>query len=60
MKKIYFNRKITQRAKNNLKKNGGGKKLLSKRFGGKLGASVIMENRNVNALSQSKEKKEII
>lgn len=60
MKKTYFNRKISQRAKNNLKKSGSRKRLLSKRMGGILGASVILENRNVDALSTSKEKKEII
>lgn len=57
MKKKYFNRKIKQRAKNNLRRNGGRKKLLSKRFGGVLHASMIMENRNINAAGSTTEKK---
>jgi hypothetical protein len=49
MRKKYFSRKIQRRAKNNLKRNGGRKKMLSKRFGGMLHASAIVENRNQNA-----------
>ncbi len=60
MKKRYFNRKIKQRAKNNLKKNAGRKKLMLKRFGGVLNASVVMENRNASAAAAATEKKEII
>lgn len=60
MKKKYFNRKLKQRTKNNLRKNGGRKKMLSKRMGGVLGASAVIENRNVNAISLGKEKKEIL
>lgn len=58
MKKKYFNRKIKQRAKNNLRRQGGRKKMLSKRIGGVLHASVVMENRN--ASSAQPEKKEVM
>lgn len=53
MKKKYFSRKIQRRAKNNLKRNGGRKKMLSKRFGGRLHASAIVENRNYRAGSEA-------
>lgn len=53
MRKKYFSRKMQRRAKNNLKRNGGRKKMLSKRFGGMLHASAIVENRNRNAASES-------
>ena len=60
MKKRYFNRKIKQSAKSNLKRNGGRKKMLWKRMGGVLHASMIMENRNVNAAGMANQKKEIL
>lgn len=57
MSKKYFNKKNAQRAKNNLKRSGGRKKMLSKRMGGVLNASLVMENRNVDATQLAKEKK---
>jgi len=60
MKRKYFNRKAKHRAKNNLRRNGGRKKMLSKRMGGRIGASVIMENRNENAAGLAAAKKEIL
>lgn len=60
MKKRYFNKKLKQRAKQNLHRNGGRKKMLGKRIGGVPGASAVIENRNVNAGSSAVEKKEII
>lgn len=59
MKKKYFNKRSKQRSKSILQKNGGRKKMLSKRMGGVSGASVVLENRNVNAILLGKEKKQI-
>lgn len=53
MKKKYFSRKMQRRAKNSLKRNGGRKKMLNKRFGGVLHASTIVENRNRNAAAEN-------
>lgn len=60
MKKRYFSRKIKRRAKNNLKRSTGRKRILSKRFGAVLHASMIMENRAMNTSGNITEKKEII
>ncbi len=60
MSKKYFNKKNAQRAKGNLRRNGGRKKMLSRRMGGVLNASVVMENRNVDAAGLGTEKKESI
>ncbi len=60
MKKRYFNKRAKRRVKFNLKKNANRKRLFSKRMGGIIGVSVLMENRNVTAADLSNTKKEIL
>jgi len=59
MSKKYFNKKIKRRAKINLKRYGERKKRFSKRMGGVIGESVMIENRNTDADDLSLKKKEI-
>lgn len=58
MKKKYFNKKAKRRAKINL--NNNKRLVLSRRLGGIIGVSVLLENRNLNAVDLSKVEKEII
>lgn len=57
MKKKYFNKKAKRRAKNNLKNNSAKRIVFSKRLGGVIGVSVLVENRNLNAIDLSATKK---
>lgn len=57
MKKKYFNKRVQRRAKKNLMRQGGRKRMLSKRIGGILDASLIMENRNQHATGIDPKKK---
>ena len=59
MKKKYFNIKTRRKAKSNLKRTPGRKYKFSKRMGGVIGSSVILENRNINANDLSGDKKKI-
>lgn len=54
MKKKYFNKRAKKRRKANLKKNAGER--FSKRMGGVIGVSMLVENRDVNARSISQAK----
>jgi hypothetical protein len=59
MKGRYFNKRYRRRLKGNLKKYGSARKLFSKRTGGVIGVSVLLENRNLNATELSNNKEEI-
>ncbi len=50
MKKKYFNKKERRRRKSNIKR-----KKFSKRIGGVVGVSVLVENRDVNAQNDAKK-----
>ncbi len=60
MEKKFFNKKAKRRAKINLKNNSNKRRMFSRRLGGIIGVSVLLENRNLNAVDLSKVKKEII
>lgn len=60
MKRKQFNKKSRRRAKLNLVRKVVQKKLFSKRMGGIIGNSVLLENRNINAGDLSTIKNEIL
>ncbi len=60
MRKKIFNKKARRRTKINIKRNADRKKLFSKRIGGMIGISVLLENRNINAADLSSVEKEVM
>ncbi|HET9055755.1 MAG TPA: hypothetical protein VFN30_02790 [Chitinophagaceae bacterium] len=57
MKKRYFNQKVKKKAKANLTKNMQRARRFLKRIGGIIDVSVLVENRDANAMDASEVKK---
>lgn len=60
MKRKYFNKRTKRKQKGNFRKYAGQRKIFSKRVGGVIGVSVLMENKIITADDLSNTKKEIL